>query len=85
MELLDKTSSRMPARVIAIIFRGGYSISGAMGHEPVQTPHWIQAKIFSPPGVAATSSIKLLISAVLPLSILVNSAAHFYYLALKND
>jgi len=31
MELLERTLSRIPARIRAIVFRGGYSISLAIG------------------------------------------------------
>ncbi|MCL0053244.1 hypothetical protein M1M86_02025 [Dehalococcoidales bacterium] len=61
--MLDRTSFLIPIRIRAIIFRGGYSISLATGQEAVQIPHWMQAQIFSPPIVAATSSTKLFILA----------------------
>jgi len=39
MELLDKTSSRNPARIIAMIPEGVYSHLVALGQEAVQVPH----------------------------------------------
>jgi hypothetical protein len=60
MELLDKTSSRMPALAIAISCLGAYCILSALGHDPVQVPHWMQSRISSPPGMLQISSTKVL-------------------------
>lgn len=59
MALLDSTSSRIPARAIAISSEGVCSILSAFGQEAVHVPHWIQRRMLSPPGIAHISSTKL--------------------------
>jgi hypothetical protein len=61
MELLDSTSSRMPALAIAISCLGAYCILSALGQDPVQVPHWMHIRISSPPGMLQISSTKVLL------------------------
>jgi hypothetical protein len=58
MELLLSTSSFMPARIMAMILRGGYSQCSAVVQEPLHTPHWMHSLILPQAGMEATSSRK---------------------------